>query len=65
MGSENQFARLQIQLLKHFSDMPVAEHRIRGKIVGNRNEVSAGIRFLSRAPDARLRIGNNSTLPID
>ena len=64
MRSENQFTRIQLQLLEHFSHMPMTEDRIGGKVVGHRNKVRARIRFLARARDARLGIRNDSALAI-
>ncbi len=63
--SENQLASIQLQLLENLSHMAMPENRVGGKIVRHRNEVGARGRFLARAGDARLRIGNDSLLPID
>src|ERR1700680_943580 len=62
--SENQVTRRQLQFLKHLSHMPVTEDRIGGKVIGDRNKVSARIRLLTRTRHARLGIGNNPTLAI-
>src|SRR5579871_4720530 len=45
--------------------MAMIEHRIRGEIVGHRNEVSARSRLFSRSTDPRFGIGDDSALPID
>ena len=57
--------RIQLQLLENLSDMAMPEDRVGGQIVRHRNEVGARGRFLARARDAGLRIGNDSLLAID
>jgi len=47
--SENQFTRIQFQLLENFSDMAMSEDRVGGQVVRHRNEVGARSRFLARA----------------
>ena len=65
MRRESQLRIFQSQLLHHLSQMPVIEHRVGGKIVCHRNEMSARRRRLARSRYSRLRVGNNSALAID
>ena len=65
MRSKRQLCLVQSQLLHHFSQMPVSEHRVSGEIVRHGNEMRTGCRRFTGSRNARLRVRNNSTLAID